>query len=97
MPGHVHRPQFLAAFGARKKGRVGIVLRMVLTIALQRDDEAFHRRARLQRRWNFAAVAVYAAAVVVALFNPIVAILLFTAVSLAYIAPQFPPGGRRDS
>ena len=70
---------------------------MFRTIELQRDDEAFHRRARLQRRWNFAAVAVYAAAVVVALFNPIVAILLFTAVSLAYIAPQFPPGGRRDS
>ena len=68
---------------------------MFSTIAVQRDDEAFHRRARIQRRWNVAAVAVYASAAVVALFNPIVAILLFTTVSLAYVAPRFPAGGRK--
>ena len=59
------------------------------TIAVQQDDEVFHRGARLRRRQNWIAVGVYAVSTVVALFNPLVAILLFTAVALAYVAPTF--------
>jgi uncharacterized membrane protein len=56
-------------------------------IAAQRDDEAFHRRGRIRRRQNNVAVGVYAVSTVVALFSPIVAILLVTAVALAYVVP----------
>jgi uncharacterized membrane protein len=63
---------------------------MFQTIVQQRDDEAFRRRATIQRRQNIIAVVVYAASAIVALFAPVVAILLFTAVSLAYVAPTFP-------
>jgi uncharacterized membrane protein len=62
---------------------------MFRTIVQQRDDEAFRRRVRQRRRQNNAAVGVYAVSVVVALFSPIVSILLFTVVSLAYVAPTF--------
>jgi uncharacterized membrane protein len=58
-------------------------------IAVQRNDEAFHRGARIRRRQNQVAVGVYAVSTIVALFNSIVAILLFTAVALAYVAPTF--------
>lgn len=60
---------------------------MFRSIATQRDDEAFRQRASIRRRQNLVAVAVYAASAVVALFTPLAAILLFTAVSLAYVAP----------
>jgi uncharacterized membrane protein len=62
---------------------------MFRTIALQRDDEAFRRNVRLRRRRNLGAVAVYALSAIVALFSPIVAILLLAAVALAYVAPRF--------
>ncbi len=61
-----------------------VVFRM---IALQRDDEAFHRHARIRRRQNWVAVAIYGVSTVVAVFSPIVAMLLFTAVAIAYVAP----------
>jgi uncharacterized membrane protein len=67
---------------------------MFRTIVRQRDDEAFLRRVRLQHRRNLVAVAVYAASAVVAIFSPIAAIVLFTAVSLAYVSPISP--GARD-
>ena len=60
---------------------------MFRTIVRQRDDEEFRRRASVRYRQNLIAVAVFAASAVVALFSPIVAILLLTAVSLAYVAP----------
>jgi uncharacterized membrane protein len=62
---------------------------MFRTIVQQRDDEAFRRRARTRRRQNLVAVSVYAVSAVAALFSPILAILLLTAVSLAYVAPTF--------
>jgi TMEM175 potassium channel family protein len=66
------------------------------TIERQRDDQAFRRGARIRRRRNFFAVAVYALSAVVALFRPIVALLLFTAVALAYVAPaSFAAGSER--
>ena len=64
-------------------------------IIRQRDDEPFRRRATRRRRQNLVAVAVYAASAVVALVSPVAAILLFTAVSLAYVAPTF--GAGRDA
>jgi uncharacterized membrane protein len=63
-------------------------------IVEQRDEEAFRRHAKIRRRQNLIAVAVYAASAVVALFSPVVAILLFTAVSLAYVAPTFLRDGK---
>jgi uncharacterized membrane protein/AraC-like DNA-binding protein len=62
---------------------------MFRTIALQRDDEAFRQAAQIRWRRNIIAVAVYAVSTVVALSSPLVAILLLTAVSLAYLAPAF--------
>ncbi len=62
---------------------------MFRTIVVQRDDEAFRRRARIRQRQNNIAVAVYAVSAVVAFFSPILAILLLTAVALAYVAPTF--------
>ena len=59
------------------------------TIAVQGEDEVFHGRARIRRRQNRIAVGIYAVATVVALFRPGIAILLVTAVALAYIAPAF--------
>jgi uncharacterized membrane protein len=60
------------------------------TIVQQRDDEAFRRRVRIRRRQNLAAVTVYALSALVALFVPILAIMLFAAVSLLYVAPTYP-------
>jgi hypothetical protein len=62
---------------------------MFRTIVQQRDDEAFRQRVRIRRRQNLVAVSVYAVSAVAALFSPILAILLLTAVSLAYVAPTF--------
>jgi uncharacterized membrane protein len=62
---------------------------MFRTIALQRDDEAFHRAARIRRRQNQVAVGIYAVSAIVALFRPTIAILLFAVIALAYIAPTF--------
>ena len=64
------------------------------TIVQQRDDEAFRRRARIRRRQNNIAVGVYAVSALVALFSPIVSILFFTAVSLAYVTPRLPGSGK---
>lgn len=64
------------------------------TIATQRDDQAFRRGARIRRRQNLFAVAVYALSTAVALFRPIVALLLFAAVALAYVAPTSFAAGR---
>ena len=58
-------------------------------IVEQHDDETFRRRASVRRRQNLIAVAVYAASAVVALVSPIGALLLFTIVSLAYVAPTY--------
>jgi len=62
---------------------------MFRTIVQQRDDEAFRARVKIRQRQNNIAVTVYAVSAVVALFSPIVSILLFTVVSLAYVAPTF--------
>ena len=67
---------------------------MFRSIAQQRDDEEFRRHAATRRRQNLVAVAVYAASAVVALFSPPIAILLFTAVSLAYVAPTYLRDGK---
>jgi len=66
---------------------------MFFAIASQRDDEPFRQRARMRRRKNRLAVAIYATSTVVAIFSPIVAILLFVAVALAYVAPTFLDAG----
>ncbi len=42
---------------------------------------------KIRQRQNLVAVAVYAVSALVALFKPILAVVLFTAVSLAYAAP----------
>ena len=62
---------------------------MSRAIVEQHEDEAFRRRATMKRSRNLIAVAVYAISTVAALFSPIVAILLLTLVSLAYVAPRF--------
>ena len=67
---------------------------MFETIVRQRDDEAFRQRVRTRRRQNLVAVAVYAVSVGAAFVSPTVAILLITAVSLAYVAPTFLDGQR---
>jgi uncharacterized membrane protein len=65
------------------------------TIVRQRDDEAFRRRVKTRRRQNLVAVTIYAVSTLLALFVPIVAVLLLTAVSLAYVAPSL-LDGRKD-
>jgi uncharacterized membrane protein len=62
---------------------------MFRTIVQQRDDAAFRRRVKIRRRQNLVAVAVYAASAIVALFSPILAVVLFAAALLPYIAPAF--------
>jgi uncharacterized membrane protein len=62
---------------------------MFVTIVAQRDDAVFRRRVRIRLRQNLVAVVVYAASAVVALFSPMVVVLLFATVSLAYVAPTF--------
>jgi len=69
---------------------------MFRTIALQRDDETFHRAARIRRRQNQIAVGIYAVSAIVALFRPTIAILLFAVVALAYVAPTF-RGVKKDA
>ena len=58
-------------------------------IVLQRDDEEFRQRAKVRRRRNLFAIVIYAASAGIAFLSPAIAILLFTAVSLAYVAPKF--------
>lgn len=62
---------------------------LFLTIAGQRDDAGFRRRVEVRRRQNLVALTIYAASAVVALYRPIYTVLLFTAVSLVYVAPTF--------
>jgi uncharacterized membrane protein len=62
---------------------------MFWTISLQRDDEAFARGARVRRRRNRIALAVYGLSIPLALVSPVAALVLLTAVSLAYVAPRF--------
>jgi uncharacterized membrane protein len=81
---------FPTAIYAGLQGVCGIAFNVLFgTIVQQRDDAAFRRRMTTRRRRNLGAVAVYASSALVALFLPIVAILLLTAVSLAYVAPTF--------
>jgi uncharacterized membrane protein len=61
---------------------------MFNAIVRQRDDEAFRGRVKTRRRQNLVAVTIYAGSALLALWVPIVAVLLFTAVSLAYVAPS---------
>ena len=66
------------------------------TIVRQReDDEAFRQRVKLRRRQNLVAVTVYGVSTVLALFVPVVSVLLFSAVSLAYVVPTLLEGRRR--
>jgi hypothetical protein len=44
---------------------------------------------KARRRQNFVALVIYGVAALLALVVPVVAILLFSAVSLAYVAPTF--------
>jgi uncharacterized membrane protein len=75
----------------------GVAFNLMFRTSLQRgDDEAFRGRMRVRQRMNYLAVAVYATATVVALWSPLVSILLLTAVSLAYVAPTFLLGGGND-
>jgi uncharacterized membrane protein len=57
-------------------------------IVRQRDDEEFRRHMNLRRRQNRIAVILYGVSAIVALYSPIVAVLIFAAVSLAYVAPK---------
>jgi uncharacterized membrane protein len=59
------------------------------TIVQQHDDEGFRKRAKIRRRQNLVAIMVYALSAAVALLSPPIAIVLFAAVSLAYVAPRF--------
>jgi uncharacterized membrane protein len=59
------------------------------TIVQQHDDEEFRRQAKIRRRQNLVAIIVYALSAAVALVSPPIAIVLFAAVSLAYVAPRF--------
>ncbi len=69
---------------------------MFRTIARQRDDAEFLRRAKIRVRQNFVAVTVYASSAVLALWNPILASVLFAAVSLAYVAPRLLDAGKNE-
>jgi uncharacterized membrane protein len=62
---------------------------MFQTIVRQRDDEASRRRVTIRRRQNLIAVGVYALSAGTAFLSPALAIVLLTAVSLAYVAPTF--------
>jgi uncharacterized membrane protein len=55
--------------------------------AQRRDEPEFVRHARGRRTQDFAGLAVYVLATAVAAFSPIVAIVLFVAVALAYVVP----------
>jgi uncharacterized membrane protein len=78
------------AIYAGLQGICGIAFNVMFgTIVKQRDDVQFRRRVKIRRRQNLVAVTVYAVSAVTALFSPIVAAVLFTAVSLAYVAPTF--------
>jgi uncharacterized membrane protein len=69
---------------------------MFRTIARQRDDAEFLRRAKIRVHQNFVAVTVYASSAILALWNPIVASVLFAAVSLAYVAPRLLDAGKSE-
>jgi uncharacterized membrane protein len=81
---------FPTAIYAGLQGVCGVAFNVLFgAIVPQRDDQAFLERVRTRRRQNFVAVAVYAVSALVALLSPIIAILIFAAVSLAYVAPTF--------
>ncbi|HEX4420055.1 MAG TPA: TMEM175 family protein [Kofleriaceae bacterium] len=58
------------------------------TIFRQGDGEEFRLRLKIRRRRNLVALTVYAASALVALYSPLVATLIFTALSLVYVAPK---------
>jgi uncharacterized membrane protein len=62
---------------------------MFRTIVQQRDDAGFRRRVKIRRRQNLVATAVYAASAIVALFGPILGVVLFAVALLPYVAPTF--------
>ena len=85
-----HLGPFATAIYAGLQGICGIAFNVMhRSILGQHGDETLRQRATAKRRWNLIAVAVYAVSTIVALFSPIVAILLLTLVSLAYVAPKF--------
>jgi uncharacterized membrane protein len=65
-----------------------------MIVRQREDDEAFRQRVKLRRRQNLVAVTVYGVSTILALFVPVVSILLFSAVSLAYVAPTLLEGRR---
>jgi uncharacterized membrane protein len=92
-----HLAPFPTAIYAGLQCVCGIAFNILFsTIVQQRDDEAFRRRVKIRRRQNVVAVTVYALSALVALFVPIVAILLFAAVSLVYVAPTLLDARRGD-
>jgi uncharacterized membrane protein len=91
-----HLAPFPTAIYAGLQGACGIAFNVLFsTIVRQRDDDAFRRRVRIRQRHNVVAVSVYALSALVALFVPVLAILLFAAVSLVYVAPTL-LDARRD-
>jgi uncharacterized membrane protein len=71
------------------------------TIARQRRDEPeFALAAQARQRKNWAGLAAYALAVVIAAYSPTSALLLFVAVAVAYVVPSLfadaSPRGRRQ-
>jgi uncharacterized membrane protein len=85
-----HLAPFATAIYAGLQCVCGIAFNVMSRSVLEaRDDETFRQHANIKRRRNLIAVAVYAASTVAAMFSPIVAILLLTLVSLAYVAPTF--------
>jgi uncharacterized membrane protein len=92
-----HLAPFPTAVYAALQCLCGVAFGMLFrTIVEQRDDEAFRQRVKVRRRQNLLAIVIYALSAVVALVCPPIAILLFTAVSLAYVAPRF-LGAKQDA
>src|SRR5580700_7730434 len=79
-----HLAPFPTAIYAGLQCVCGIAFNVLFnTIVRQRDDdEAFSRCVKIRRRQNRVAVTVYALSALVALVVPVLAILLFAAVSL---------------
>jgi uncharacterized membrane protein len=91
-----HLAPFPTAIYAGLQCACGIAFNVLFsTVARQRDDDAFRRRVRIRQRHNVVAVSVYALSALVALFVPVLAILLFAAVSLVYVSPTL-LDARRD-
>jgi len=85
-----HLAPFATAIYAGLQCVCGLAFNVMSRSILERqDDGAFRQRAKVKRRWNLVAVAVYGISTIAALFSPVTAILLLTLVSLAYVAPTF--------